>query len=238
MAEEGASTEETPAGTAADPTDKKDKKKDIKNQHVLIVVGILGVIVTLYYLRKQSTAAANAAPAASTSASTPYGYATDPSSQYGGGDNPQYDSDFSQIAQDLQTMQNEIAGLAPVGSSGAPPVSGTTTPPTTTGVAQPPVLPTTVPITDQNQNGLGYSIGASGYQGGTLQGFDGAYYSAISTLAATEALAAQGVQVYYEPSEGNFQPIAGGSSGVNTLETGAGAGTTTYQKVPTTAASH
>lgn len=238
MAEEASSPEEgtSTAGTAGDPAGKKLGKKQVKNEHVLIIVGVITLILTFYYMRKQSAAAAASTQAATTAPAqqSPYGYASNPYSQYGyagsSGTGVDYSSDFSGLAQDLATISSEIEGLTPV-TSGTPPVSTTTTPPVTTTPTAPAVNFDTTPLSDQNQHGVGYSIGQSGYSGGILQGLDGSYYSAISTLATTQQLAEQGVQTYYEPSIGQFQPIQGGVSGVNTLETGAGAGTTTYQKV-------
>lgn len=123
MAEDDAPT---PGGGA----DKKDTKKQIKNEHVLIIVGVITLLVTFVYMRKQ---AKNAQSTSASSAQSPYGYASNPD-PYG------YSGDINTLANDLQSMQQEIAGLqanagniasnTPGNPGGGVPTGPSNTPPT------------------------------------------------------------------------------------------------------------
>lgn len=107
-------------GGSGPAKDTPAAKKQVKNEHVLIAVGIVTLIITIIYMRKQASAA-NAAQVGSTVAASPYGVNQNPYSGGGGGYN-----DMAQMAQDIQTMQQEITGLVSPnpGGPGANNVSG------------------------------------------------------------------------------------------------------------------
>lgn len=88
-------------GLGGDKKDTPAQKKQVKNEHVLIIVGVITLVVMVLYMRK--SAAANA----SNTAASPYGVNSNPY-EYG---DPNYANDMDTLSSDLQSMQSEIAGL-------------------------------------------------------------------------------------------------------------------------------
>lgn len=128
-------------GLGGDKKDTPAQKKQVKNEHILIAVGLITLIVTIIYLRKQ---AANASSSTTATAADPYGYGS-PGGYGGGGgaSQSQYtNQQLASLAADMQDMQSEIVGLTttvsstgaaqqtqPASSGATTPVSGTTLPP-------------------------------------------------------------------------------------------------------------
>lgn len=190
MADDDATASDGDGGLAGDKKDTPAQKKQVKNEHILIAVGVITLLVTLLYLRKQSSANASGS---STVANSPYGvnsYGASAQDPYG------YGSEINTLANDLQSMQSEIAGLTPPG-----PNSGSTTPSFTPG----------------DFSGLSLFKDPSGAQTagygaptGTAAGqpfFDssGNQFSQIESWQTLAALEQQGSTIYYEPTPGNFQ---------------------------------
>lgn len=106
------------AGGSLGPADKKDTpaaKKQVKNEHILIAVGVISLIVTLLYLRRAASGSSSStAAAAPGTTASPYGYGQESASTY---------DQLQNMASDMQTMQQEIVGLTP-----QTPSSGSTAP--------------------------------------------------------------------------------------------------------------
>jgi hypothetical protein len=116
MADEPASTEEAASGSDDGTGGKKDGlgKKNIKNEHVLIAIGIITLILTYFFLRKQSTSATTAN--ANTTSASPYGTTSYPTGDDGydaSGTDSDDSYDDSVLASDIQQLQSEITGLTP-----------------------------------------------------------------------------------------------------------------------------
>src|ERR1700722_10509189 len=102
---------DTPGTGAADKKDTPAQKKQVKNEHVLIIVGIVTLVVMVLYMRKSAAAASSTTAATGSVGQSPYGV-NSYGGGYGGGAGSSYDM-MSQLATDLQTMQSEIVGLTP-----------------------------------------------------------------------------------------------------------------------------
>ena len=119
MADEPASSEGTTGPASADPdSPKADRKKQVKNERILIIVGILGLILTYVFIKRGEASSSSTAqsPATSTPGS-PYGYASNPAS---GGEGYAGGYDTGQIATDLAAIQAELAGMTPPAPSPTP----------------------------------------------------------------------------------------------------------------------
>jgi hypothetical protein len=132
------------SGDTGAPDPKTARKKQLKNEHILIGVGVLTLLVMYYFMRKSAANAASSTTASTTT--SPYGTAsTGYDSGYGGGGYNGYAGDMSGMAEELAQVQQELTGLTSPGSTNVtpPPVS-----PTTTG-------PSFSPITGTNSSGAG-----------------------------------------------------------------------------------
>jgi hypothetical protein len=134
-------------GLAGDKKDTPAAKKQVKNEHILIAVGLITLVVTVLYLRK------SAANATSTNSATP---TVNPATQYGGGggggsdnENSYMNNELATIAADMDSMNAEVTGLqgtvsglssntggGAAGSGTTTPVSPTTLPPVNAGAWQ------------------------------------------------------------------------------------------------------
>lgn len=184
MADDDATTDAD--GGTTGPPDKKDtpaQKKQVKNEHVLIAVGVVTLIVTLMYLRKGSKSSGSGQSVANSPYGVNAGSNQDP---YG------YGSEINTLANDLQSMQSEIVGLSAPGPS-----SGSTTP-----------APWTQP-SGESLSGSGYWF-APGSKNANAPIVDstGSSFSWIGP-AQFSALASGGQPVYYQPQPGTFLPWEG-----------------------------
>jgi cytoskeletal protein RodZ len=185
--------------TSTDPDNPKaDRKKQIKNEHVLIVVGIIGLILTLLFLRKASTA--NNAATAQTPNASPYDYQTNPCGYAA----DEYDDEV--LAQDVSQLQSEITGLqtATPSTPAAPP---TTTTPTTT-----PSSPTPSGLVEQLYgSGYGIADATEAQFGYPSVSYGGNEYQEVNTSGnpAYGAAPTPGEPLYYQPVEGVIDPISG-----------------------------
>lgn len=122
------------SGGPAGKGDTKDKKKQIKNEHILIAVGVLTLIVTYFFMKKSSAsqaAASSAQPTAQVQSGSPYGANNPSANNYG----------LEQLAAELQQIQSELvtAQTQPITGTPVPtPDPGTTTPTPTPTPSQPP----------------------------------------------------------------------------------------------------
>lgn len=214
----GAAAADNDGGLAGDKKDTPAQKKQVKNEHILVAVGLLTLIVTIIYMRRQAAAnqtatVTNGAP--QTTSGTPYG---------GGGNSSQANytnGELATLASDMQEIQSEIVGLQATqtggtGSSGAGATSGATT----------PTSPTTLP-----------PYNAAAWQ--QLYQF-GQYTSDEFTQIGTETAAGQysgeqvggGVPVFASNGFGGLQ------QGVSPFAPGTKAGTTFYIPSNATAYEH
>lgn len=125
MAEEVESGDDDDDGGGSGAPDKKDAKRQVKNEHVLIGIGIVTLILTYVFLKRSSASSAANTANANQSAATPYGTSDGgyDSEASGVGDDSSYDDSI--LASDIQQLQSEISGLTPP--------AATTTPTPTTG---------------------------------------------------------------------------------------------------------
>jgi len=152
VADEPAGTEPPSGGggPAADPdSPKADRKKQVKNERILIIVGILGLILTYVFIKRSSAnSAASTSPATST-ATSPYGYASSPAS---GGEGYAGSYDDGQIGTDLAAIQAELAGLVPPVTT--PPSGATPAPATVTSQTNSGLTPITTDVANTVQAGI------------------------------------------------------------------------------------
>lgn len=171
MADEPASTEPASGGggpTGGDPdSPKADRKKQVKNERILIIVGVLGLILTYVFIKRSSANSATTAAQSptTTTATSPYGYASDP---YSSGEGYAGGYDDSAVATDLAAIQAELAGLTPpvtTPASGAAPTTTTVTSQTNSGLT-----PITTDVAQTVQADLNSGT-AVYYNAGTGAGF-------------------------------------------------------------------
>jgi hypothetical protein len=176
---------EEPSSESTGAGDKKDtpaQKKQVKNEHVLIIVGVVTLVVMVIYMRKS---ASNSQSSGSQSvAASPYGVTNAGSSQdpYG------YGSEINTLANDLQSMQSEIVGLAP-----PTPNSGSTTPA--------PFVPPTGEIIQ------GGGFAPAGYSSAPITDATGATYDYLQTAQQEAEAAGSHTPLFYQPTPGVFQPF-------------------------------
>lgn len=192
MADDDASASDTDGGLGGDKKDTPAQKKQVKNEHILIAVGIVTLLVTLLYLRKNSASSSGS----SSVAQSPYGvnsYGTSGEDPYG------YGSDINTLANDLQSMQSEIAGLTPPTTN-----SGSTTPSTFMAPA------------GQVLEGGGYGSSSTDP---VTSGLGGATYVPIENGSQLAALGGSGTPIFWQPSPGDFEQISPGMnlSGIPTF---------------------
>lgn len=169
-------------GSAKDTT--AEEKKHTKQQRIMIVVGVLGLILTYILLRKSSTKSSGTGSAT-----------TDPNqalAQY----EQQNATNLSGLAAGLQQLQAEVAGVGGTSAGTGGTVNGTTTKSFT---------PTD--FSHEVATGLGV------YQPGTNQYTDssGDVFEAIANPAQLQQYLSQGYQPYYQPQAGVFMPYSGGN---------------------------
>lgn len=185
--EEAASTED---GTPGSKGAVKVGKKQVKNEHVLIIIGVLTLIITYVFLKR--SASGNTASNTSTAAPTAAPYA----------------SDYSGMADDLQEMQQEIAGLQSGYSTGTAlqtPVATSTTP--GTNYAPVPVNDNqpigTQTLANEVSQGAGY-WGGSQANSAPVQTAGGQVYDYLPSWAQAQQDIAEDVPVFYQSSPGTF----------------------------------
>lgn len=198
MAEETATDTGEGGTTKPDPT----KKKQLKNEHILIIIGILGVVVSYVYMKRAS---ANAANTSATSATVPVTSSGTGSS--GGGSSSYMDY---MLMQQLQQLQQQVATGYGTGSSAS--TGGSSAPGSTPAPGQTPT-PNTLPpgVTSKSFNGASYldfaQLGVGSYDGYNVGGNAPVYYNPPGTNqlltnlspAAVRALPA-GTQLYVPQS--------------------------------------
>ena len=191
---EAASAEEAPGGAGGATGGKGGVaigKKQVKNEHVLIIIGVVTLIITYVFLKR--SAAGNTASNSSTAA-----------------DNPTYDSDISQMNQDMQAMQSEIAGLSSGygGGYGSPyyPQTVATAPASTPApnADTQPVGITQNPLSSEVQQGAGY-WGGSAATSSPIQNTTGQTFQYLPSWAQAQQDIAEDVPVFYQSAPGVFQ---------------------------------
>lgn len=114
-----AATADNDGGLAGDKKDTPAQKKQVKNEHILIAVGVVTLIVIIIYSRKSNKSSNSSSVAASPYGVTSYGAGAQDPYGYGG--------EINTLANDLQSMQSEIVGLS------SPGLGSGSTDPTTSG---------------------------------------------------------------------------------------------------------
>lgn len=179
---------DTSDDVTTDPVHGKDKKS--KQQRMLIIIGVVGLILTYILLRRNASTSGQAQATTGTDQAL---------AQY----EQQNAADLSGLQAELQTLQGQVAGINPVMGSGDGNVVGTTPTPastsTTTG------LPTVASFAGEQFQGSGYSSASIGQN--DIEGLSGQMFGYLPNQQAVETAQAAGTQLYYQPTQGNFQAI-------------------------------
>lgn len=124
-------TDDSDSGSSDTPQTAAQKKKD-KQTHMLIIIGVVGLVLTYFILRSQSSSSSGTTTANTTAdpyaGTNPYTYYPADTSGYSSA-SPPYNSAsdpyIQSLAAELQTVENQMAGISPAGSTTANGTSST-----------------------------------------------------------------------------------------------------------------